>query len=119
MYHGYTCEVIEGIEAGDNRYTLNSFRIGVTYLAYPGSTSMGEIQIFDTENVCAKIMISAHNSPLAALAFNANGSIFQKLFSQKQPPFTFIIMVRSHNEPHIYIFFYSQIIVHMASLIVE
>ncbi|XP_022666245.1 WD repeat domain phosphoinositide-interacting protein 2-like isoform X2 [Varroa jacobsoni] len=48
---------------------------GVTYLAYPGSTSMGEIQIFDTENICAKIMIPAHNSPLAALAFNANGSL--------------------------------------------
>ncbi|OQR77039.1 WD repeat domain phosphoinositide-interacting protein 2-like [Tropilaelaps mercedesae] len=48
---------------------------GVTYLAYPGSTSIGEIQIFDTENICAKIMIPAHNSPLAALAFNANGSL--------------------------------------------
>ncbi|XP_003745442.1 WD repeat domain phosphoinositide-interacting protein 2 [Galendromus occidentalis] len=48
---------------------------GVTYLAYPGSTSMGEIQIFDTENLCAKIMIPAHNSPLAALAFNTNGSL--------------------------------------------
>lgn len=48
---------------------------GVTYLAYPGSTSMGEIQIFDTENLHAKIMIPAHNSPLAALSFNSNGSL--------------------------------------------
>ncbi|XP_030746586.1 WD repeat domain phosphoinositide-interacting protein 2 isoform X2 [Sitophilus oryzae] len=43
------------------------------YLAYPGSSSVGEVQIFDAMNLNAKIMIHAHDSPLAALAFSPNG----------------------------------------------
>lgn len=43
------------------------------YLAYPGSSSVGEVQIFDALNLNAKIMIHAHDSPLAALAFSPNG----------------------------------------------
>ncbi|XP_076636303.1 autophagy-related 18a isoform X1 [Colletes latitarsis] len=44
------------------------------YLAYPGSNTIGEVQIFDAINLQAKIMIPAHDSPLAALAFNPNGT---------------------------------------------
>ncbi|XP_076264159.1 WD repeat domain phosphoinositide-interacting protein 2-like isoform X3 [Rhynchophorus ferrugineus] len=44
------------------------------YLAYPGSSSVGEVQIFDAMNLNAKIMIHAHDSPLAALAFSPNGA---------------------------------------------
>ncbi|CAF0976926.1 unnamed protein product [Adineta steineri] len=45
------------------------------YLAYPGSSITGEIQIFDTVNLKPGIMISAHESSLAAIAFDATGSI--------------------------------------------
>ncbi|CAH0563417.1 unnamed protein product [Brassicogethes aeneus] len=44
------------------------------YLAYPGSSTIGEVQIFDANNLHAKTMIPAHDSPLAALAFSPNGS---------------------------------------------
>ncbi|XP_030840067.1 WD repeat domain phosphoinositide-interacting protein 2 isoform X2 [Strongylocentrotus purpuratus] len=44
------------------------------YLAYPGSSQIGEVQIFDTVNLQAVTMISAHNSPLAALAFDTSGT---------------------------------------------
>ncbi|XP_076381988.1 autophagy-related 18a isoform X2 [Megalopta genalis] len=45
-----------------------------SYLAYPGSNTIGEVQIFDTINLQAKNMIPAHDSPLAALAFCPNGN---------------------------------------------
>uniref|UniRef100_A0A3B4ZT06 WD repeat domain, phosphoinositide interacting 2 n=1 Tax=Stegastes partitus TaxID=144197 RepID=A0A3B4ZT06_9TELE len=41
------------------------------YLAYPGSATIGEVQVFDTVNLRAANMIPAHDSPLAALAFDA------------------------------------------------
>uniref|UniRef100_A0A8C9TN49 WD repeat domain, phosphoinositide interacting 2 n=2 Tax=Scleropages formosus TaxID=113540 RepID=A0A8C9TN49_SCLFO len=44
------------------------------YLAYPGSATIGEVQVFDTVNLRAANMIPAHDSPLAALAFDASGS---------------------------------------------
>ncbi|KAL7641457.1 UNVERIFIED_CONTAM: hypothetical protein RMT77_007328 [Armadillidium vulgare] len=44
-------------------------------MAYPGSNVMGQVQIFDTLNLQAKIMIPAHEGPLAALAFNESGSM--------------------------------------------
>ncbi|XP_063698540.1 WD repeat domain phosphoinositide-interacting protein 2 [Culicoides brevitarsis] len=46
----------------------------ICYLAYPGSSTSGEVQIFDAINLNAKIMIPAHDSPLAAIAFNPNGT---------------------------------------------
>ena len=65
-----------------------------SYLAYPGSSITGEIQIFDTLNLVdwslknkknilyfvfslvqkPGIMISAHESPLAAMAFDMSGT---------------------------------------------
>uniref|UniRef100_A0A336LGZ1 CSON011483 protein n=1 Tax=Culicoides sonorensis TaxID=179676 RepID=A0A336LGZ1_CULSO len=39
----------------------------ICYLAYPGSSTSGEVQIFDAINLNAKIMIPAHDSPLAAI----------------------------------------------------
>ncbi|XP_076671376.1 autophagy-related 18a isoform X2 [Andrena cerasifolii] len=44
------------------------------YLAYPGSNTIGEVQIFDAINLQAKTMIPAHDSPLAALKFNPNAT---------------------------------------------
>ncbi|XP_058796565.1 WD repeat domain phosphoinositide-interacting protein 2 [Phymastichus coffea] len=44
------------------------------FLAYPGSNTIGEVQIFDAVNLQAKIMIPAHDSPLAALTFNPSGT---------------------------------------------
>uniref|UniRef100_A0A182JVJ9 Uncharacterized protein n=1 Tax=Anopheles christyi TaxID=43041 RepID=A0A182JVJ9_9DIPT len=44
------------------------------YLAYPGSATVGEVQIFDAVNLHAKIMIPAHDSPLAAIAFSQIGT---------------------------------------------
>ncbi|XP_068915388.1 WD repeat domain phosphoinositide-interacting protein 2 isoform X3 [Tenebrio molitor] len=43
-------------------------------LAYPGSAHNGEVQIFDADQLHAKTMIPAHDSPLAALAFNPNST---------------------------------------------
>jgi len=44
------------------------------YLAYPGSTTTGEVQLFDAFNLQAKLMIPAHDSNLAAIAFNPTGT---------------------------------------------
>jgi len=44
------------------------------YLAYPGSSQTGEVQIFDTVNLRAVSMITAHDNPVAALSFNATGN---------------------------------------------
>ncbi|CAF5176724.1 unnamed protein product, partial [Rotaria magnacalcarata] len=44
------------------------------YLAYPGSTTTGQIQIFDTVNLKPVILIAAHKSPLAAMAFDMAGA---------------------------------------------
>ncbi|XP_052785411.1 WD repeat domain phosphoinositide-interacting protein 2-like [Mya arenaria] len=45
-----------------------------SFLAYPGSNTIGEVQIFDTINLRAVAMIPAHDNPLAAIAFNAQGT---------------------------------------------
>ncbi|XP_062550157.1 WD repeat domain phosphoinositide-interacting protein 2-like [Armigeres subalbatus] len=45
-----------------------------SYLAYPGSTTEGEVQIFDAINLCTKRQIDAHESPLSAIAFNRAGT---------------------------------------------
>jgi autophagy-related protein 18 len=34
------------------------------FLAYPGSNTTGEVQLFDAFNLQAKLMIPAHDSPL-------------------------------------------------------
>lgn len=44
------------------------------YLAYPGSATVGEVQIFDAANLSAVTMIPAHEHPLAALAFDTSGT---------------------------------------------
>ncbi|XP_031777575.1 WD repeat domain phosphoinositide-interacting protein 2 isoform X1 [Nasonia vitripennis] len=51
-----------------------SINSDTSYLAYPGSNTIGEVQIFDAMNLQAKTMIPAHDSPLAALAFSPNGT---------------------------------------------
>ncbi|KOB73057.1 putative WD repeat domain phosphoinositide-interacting protein [Operophtera brumata] len=43
------------------------------YVAYPGSSAVGEVQIFDAVHLNAKCVISAHDAPLAALAWSMCG----------------------------------------------
>ncbi|XP_037113561.1 WD repeat domain phosphoinositide-interacting protein 1 isoform X2 [Syngnathus acus] len=45
-----------------------------SYLAYPGSTTMGEIIVYDAKNMSTVTMVPAHDSPLAALCFNASAT---------------------------------------------
>jgi len=46
-----------------------------SWLAYPGSSNTGQVQVFDAFNLQAKIVIHAHASPVAALAFNIAGTL--------------------------------------------
>ena len=46
-----------------------------SYLAYPASEKSGEVQIFDTIDLKNKILIPAHDNPLAALSFNQQGTM--------------------------------------------
>lgn len=45
-----------------------------SYLAYPGNSQVGEVQIFDTINLKTVTMIPAHDSPLAAISFDSSGT---------------------------------------------
>ncbi|XP_077184486.1 WD repeat domain phosphoinositide-interacting protein 1 isoform X1 [Paroedura picta] len=45
-----------------------------SFLAYPGSTTVGEIALYDGNNLKDVCLIPAHDGPLAALAFNSTGS---------------------------------------------
>uniref|UniRef100_A0A8C2X7T8 WD repeat domain, phosphoinositide interacting 1 n=1 Tax=Cyclopterus lumpus TaxID=8103 RepID=A0A8C2X7T8_CYCLU len=45
-----------------------------SYLAYPGSATIGEIVVYDANNLNTVTMIPAHDSPLAALTFNASAT---------------------------------------------
>nr|XP_046271510.1 WD repeat domain phosphoinositide-interacting protein 1 isoform X2 [Scatophagus argus] len=45
-----------------------------SYLAYPGSATIGEIILYDTNSLDTVTMIPAHDSPLAALAFNSSAT---------------------------------------------
>ncbi|XP_052334013.1 WD repeat domain phosphoinositide-interacting protein 1-like isoform X2 [Oncorhynchus keta] len=45
-----------------------------SYLAYPGSETIGEIMVYDANNLSTVTMIPAHDSPLAALTFNVSGT---------------------------------------------
>ncbi|TRY69087.1 hypothetical protein TCAL_09654 [Tigriopus californicus] len=44
------------------------------FLAYPGHSSVGELQIFDAMNLSSKTMIPAHTSNLVAIAFSPSGT---------------------------------------------
>jgi len=43
------------------------------YLAYPGHSTIGELQIFDTMNLYSLVSIPAHEGQLAAIKFSTNG----------------------------------------------
>ncbi|XP_056143713.1 WD repeat domain phosphoinositide-interacting protein 1 isoform X2 [Lampris incognitus] len=45
-----------------------------SYLAYPGSATIGEIVVYDSNKLSTVTMIPAHDSPLAAISFNALGT---------------------------------------------
>jgi len=44
------------------------------YLAYPGHSHTGELQIFDTINLASRVIIPAHEGQLAALQFSPTGT---------------------------------------------
>lgn len=44
------------------------------FLAYPGNQTSGEVVIFDVLNYTNKIVIAAHDNPLAAMSFNSKGT---------------------------------------------
>lgn len=56
-------------DAGLCTLSLNS------HLAYPISTTTGELQIYDAGDLSVKIKIKAHESPLSALNFSPNGTL--------------------------------------------
>ena len=43
------------------------------FLAYPGHSSVGELQVFDAQNLSSKGTISAHTSQLSAMSFSPSG----------------------------------------------
>ena len=45
------------------------------YLAYPGHSSVGELQIFDALNLTSTTMIAAHTGQLAAIQFSPLGNL--------------------------------------------
>ncbi|XP_073350219.1 WD repeat domain phosphoinositide-interacting protein 1 isoform X1 [Pagrus major] len=45
-----------------------------SYLAYPGSATIGEIIVYDANSLNTVTMIPAHDSPLAALTFNSSAT---------------------------------------------
>ncbi|KAJ1129434.1 hypothetical protein NDU88_007804 [Pleurodeles waltl] len=45
-----------------------------SYLAYPASSTTGEITLYDANNLNTVCTIPAHDSPLAAITFNSTGS---------------------------------------------
>uniref|UniRef100_A0A672H2H2 WD repeat domain, phosphoinositide interacting 1 n=1 Tax=Salarias fasciatus TaxID=181472 RepID=A0A672H2H2_SALFA len=45
-----------------------------SYLVYPGSAAIGEILVYDANALDTVTMIPAHDSPLAALAFNTSAT---------------------------------------------
>lgn len=46
-----------------------------SHLAYPISTTAGELQIFDAGNPTSRLKIKAHDSPLSAMNFSFNGTL--------------------------------------------
>ncbi|XP_069786153.1 WD repeat domain phosphoinositide-interacting protein 1 isoform X2 [Narcine bancroftii] len=59
-----------------NRTGLCAFSINHSnsYLAYPGNATIGEMVIYDANNLHSVSVIPAHDGPLAALTFNFTGS---------------------------------------------
>uniref|UniRef100_A0A671MDH5 WD repeat domain phosphoinositide-interacting protein 1-like n=1 Tax=Sinocyclocheilus anshuiensis TaxID=1608454 RepID=A0A671MDH5_9TELE len=45
-----------------------------SFLAYPGSDTIGEIIVYDANNLSTVTVIPAHDSPLAAITFSASGT---------------------------------------------
>jgi autophagy-related protein 18 len=45
------------------------------YVAYPSSTTTGEVMLYDAQNLYSVGVIQAHKSPLGCLAFNTQGTM--------------------------------------------
>lgn len=65
------------------------------FLAYPGSANSGEVVIFDVMAYANKIVIAAHDNPLAAMAFNSKGTMIatasEKVWTKLKLTLWFII----------------------------
>lgn len=105
------------------------------YLAYPGSNTIGEVQIFDAINLVssqtysylhsnnylklkvisliqqAKTMIPAHDSPLAALAFNPIGTKVATASEKGTVIRVFhVSLINNHQNKYIYYLLIKQIL---------
>lgn len=67
--------IIRNIPPNPNGLFALSPREDRCYLAYPASQRSGEVQIFDTVELKNKILIPAHDNPLAALSFNQQSTM--------------------------------------------
>lgn len=67
--------VIRNVPPNPNGLCALSPREDRCFLAYPASQRSGEVQIFDTVELKNKILIPAHDNPLAALSFNQEGTM--------------------------------------------
>lgn len=67
--------VIRDIPPNPNGLFALSPREERCYLAYPASQRSGEIQIFDTIDLKNKILIPAHDNPIAAVSFNQDSTL--------------------------------------------
>jgi len=65
---------IRSISANPNGLCDLSCSNECSYLAYPGSSRSGTVQIFDTITLRSVATIPAHDNPLAALSFNLSGN---------------------------------------------
>uniref|UniRef100_T1IJY9 Uncharacterized protein n=1 Tax=Strigamia maritima TaxID=126957 RepID=T1IJY9_STRMM len=65
--------VIHSLRTPDNLIALSD-NVQNSYLAYPAETAIGKVDIFDAVQLKFHVRISAHESTLAALAFNASGT---------------------------------------------
>jgi len=67
--------VIKDTPINKNGLIALSYEGTQNFLAYPGSQNSGEIVIFDVMNYTNKIVIAAHDNPIAAMAFNSKGTL--------------------------------------------
>lgn len=67
--------VIRNIPCNPNGLFALSPQEDRSYIAYPASHGSGEVQIFDAVELKNRILIPAHDNPLAALSFNQQGTM--------------------------------------------
>ncbi|XP_077481202.1 WD repeat domain phosphoinositide-interacting protein 1 isoform X2 [Stigmatopora argus] len=71
---------------------------GNSFLAYPGSATIGEITVYDANNLSTVTLIQAHASPLAALTFNASGTKLASASEKVSPSSSSNFICHSHQQ---------------------